>query len=170
MNRNLILFILSFCILPCIFFSCEKEDRENESPVIKIFSLKEGDVVYTDSSYTLTVEFTDNEALSSYSVQIYHKDYTPENPELIVRGEELNDSITTLAYFNRAFQELKIFNYKYYRGPIFNAFRVDSIFTVNSQRRNIVLGEHYFRLTLIDVDGNVTKDSFLIDVVKYVKP
>lgn len=163
MNRNIVLSVFLFYIGISVFFSCSKEESDDNPPAINSISLKQGDIIFTDSSYYLLVDFSDDKGLSSYSIQIRHKDYSQDSLTMVVTEQ---DTTYTTAYFNRNFQVVNIFDSLAFRDTIRNAFKIDPQLSVNSVRYSVAVGDHYFKLTLVDKGGNTAIDSFLINVAR----
>jgi hypothetical protein len=165
MAKNILLFSILFFIGACFFFSCSKAEIDNEPPSMQLVSIKPGDVVYTDSAYSFEAMFADDKGLSSYSIQIRH---TRFNLDSITVGqldvEEVAGKKDTAALFYKNFQSFNIFDTTEYHVNIRNAFKIDTAKVVGNKPYPIRLGEHYFKITLVDMGGQSVVDSFLIDV------
>lgn len=157
------LFLLSACIT---MYSCSKENSDNVKPTLEILSVKEGDIFYTDSIYGLKAHFTDNEALSSYSIKIWNSRLDNSNDTTTLKSIKEGGMGADSAFFNKAFQSANIFNKKDTTINIFNAFYIDSVLSVSNRNYPILLGEHFFKVTVVDQAGNLNADSLKIIIKK----
>lgn len=188
MIKNILLFIIVSLVGISIFIACTKDEFSSDrtAPTIEIFHPSRDTVIMTDTSSVFKARFRDEggSGLSAYSIQIWNAlmphatdTFTLKSTLLksMIKDSLLLDSINLLpdsAIFNKAFQNARIsgepgrpmndttvfFN---------NGFKIDSLGTKNL---HIALGKHWFRVSAIDRAGNMTVDSFLIDVIKYTKP
>ena len=72
MKKSNALFLAGLMILGgTVFASCEKEEVDNEKPVIHLIGPEEGEAIRPGSDLHFEVEFSDNVGLASYKVNIH---------------------------------------------------------------------------------------------------
>ncbi len=174
MTKNILLIFLTSFIGTCILFSCTKTDSDENPPVIEFYSmdslnqLKSGDIIYVDSLYQFRSIFRDNEGLSSYSIKIWSAIMENEKDTFTLKSsikpllEEEPDS----AIYNTAFQDNNIFGIKDTSVTVYTSIKINPTKSAGNQQLPILLGDHYFKVTLMDMSGQVTKDSLLIYLKK----
>ncbi len=89
MKKN-VLFLTSLILLgTAAFTSCEKDDVDNEKPVIRLIAPEEDEEIRPGSDIHFDVEFSDNVALASYKVNIHGAfDGHTHSATLSTRAEE----------------------------------------------------------------------------------
>lgn len=71
-KNNLFLFAVSIIICGTLFISCDENDGDTTPPVINLIAPAEGAVLKIGSDVHFDVEFSDNEMLQSYKVEIHN--------------------------------------------------------------------------------------------------
>jgi len=88
MKKN-VLFLTSLILLgAAAFTSCEKDDVDNEKPVIRLIAPEEDEEIRPGSDIHFDVEFSDNVALGSYKVNIHWGEDHTHSATLSTRAEE----------------------------------------------------------------------------------
>lgn len=172
MTKNILLSICISFIGICLFFACTKEENDSAYPVIEFVSLdsltplKSGDVMYTDSPYVVRSTFRDADELSSYSIRIWSALLKNSSDTFTLKSsiEPLKDGEPDSAIFNRAFQDNNIWGIKDSSVTVLTSVKIDSAITAGGKRMSVSLGSYYLKVTVVGKTGNMTKDSFLIDV------
>lgn len=172
MIRNTLLFVIMLLTGLCIFFACSKDEFGSDD-VVPTFQIIRPipDVVMTDSSYSFEARFADEggSGLSSYAIKIWNARMAYETDTFTRKStlEGIGENEADSAIFNKAFQTGNIF------GKSDTTIFLNSGYTISSTGVNdfpILLGKHWFKLTVVDRAGKEAVDSFLIDVIKYVNP
>ena len=90
MKKKNVLFLTSLILLgAAAFVSCEKEEVDNEKPVIRLIAPEEGEEIRPGSDIHFDVEFSDNVGLGSYKVDIHWGEGHTHSATLSTRaGEE----------------------------------------------------------------------------------
>lgn len=173
MIRNTLLFVIISLTGLCIFFACSKNDFDSDEvdPTFQIIHPIPDTIVMTDTSCVFMAHFADEggAGLSSYAIKVWNARMVHETDTFTRKStlEGIGENEPDSAIFNRAFQAGNIF------GKSDTTIFLNSGYTINSTGVNnlpILLGKHWFKVTVVDRAGNVAVDSFLIDVIKYVKP
>ncbi|MEN9917616.1 MAG: hypothetical protein RL662_52 [Bacteroidota bacterium] len=157
----------------CVIFSCSKVEVDNEAPQLQIVHPVADTVVMTDTFCPFVAYVSDNVGLSSYSIKIWNARMKSETDTFtlksILEKESLIAALPDSAIYNKAFQSAQIFGKTRDTIDLASAFKIDSMLSVRGNNYPILLGKHYFKVTLVDMGGNIKVDSFLIDVTKYIK-
>lgn len=179
MIRNFLLFFTASFIGICIFFSCSKEDDimdDKEPPTVRIIHPERDTTIMTDSICIFKAEFTDNKSLSSYSIKIWNAVLGAETDTFTLLStalsidnpryppvDETTGNLKDSALFNKAFQQANIFlDTTKYTVTVYNGYWIDSL----KGTTPYALGEHWFKVTVIDKAGNYSADSFKIKVIR----
>jgi len=92
MKKSNALFLAALMILgSTVFASCEKEEVDNEKPVIHLMGPEEGEAIRPGSDLHFEVEFSDNVGLASYKVNI-HGAFDGHTHSAAVQGTALGTS------------------------------------------------------------------------------
>ncbi len=95
MKKSNAFFLMSLILLgAATFVSCEKEEVDNEKPVIRLIAPEEDEAIRPGSDIHFEVEFSDNVGLASYKVNI-HGAFDGHTHSAAVQGTALgtNDSV-----------------------------------------------------------------------------
>ncbi len=89
MKKSYALFLMSLVVLGgTLLASCEKEEVDNEKPVIRLIAPEEDEAIRPGSDIHFDVEFSDNVALGSYKVNIHWGEGHTHSATLSTRAEE----------------------------------------------------------------------------------
>src|SRR5690554_389103 len=89
MKKGYALFLMSLVVLGgTLLTSCEKEEIDNEKPVIRLIAPEEDEAIRPGSDIHFDVEFSDNVALGSYKVNIHWGEGHTHSATLSTRAEE----------------------------------------------------------------------------------
>jgi len=178
MIRNILLLIIVSLVGISVFIACSKDEFSSDSmaPTVEIFHPSRDTIIMTDTGCVFKARFVDEggAGLSAYSIKIWNARMPHETDTFTLKSslDSLKENELDSAIFNKAFQAVRISGYS--KEPLndttiflFNGYKLDSLGTKNLP---ILLGEHWFKVSVIDKAGNMGVDSFLIDVIKYVRP
>lgn len=173
MIRNTLLFIIISLTGLSVFYACSKNefDDDRDPPKFRIIHPTPDTIVMTDTGCVFMAHFSDEggSGLSSYAIKIWNTRMEHETDTFTRKStlEGLGEDKSDSAVFNKAFQTGNIF------GKTDTIIFLNSGYNISSRGTNnlpILLGKHWFKLTVVDRAGNVAVDSFHIYVKEYVRP
>lgn len=182
-------FILLGFILTCFFFSCSKEENDdNTPPTFEILpldslaadppSLVNGDTLYffmnQDTIFNrIRIRLKDNKSLASYNIRI--RGLKPDATDIIkdtnrVDSIQISGNDTIYAFWNKNYQSQMIFGQT--DKIITQSIALDTVFklTVLDSNGNFksklyptwMKGPYQLKLSVVDVQGNETIEYFKI--------
>lgn len=146
MKKRALLGIIFLATMGLIASSCSSDDNDNEKPVISDFDPEEGEELQIGDYIHFEADFTDNEKLASYKIDIHHNFDNHGDHKSVV--EDAADSVKFEYSNSWSLEGLKNSHVHHHEIEIPKSQVVDGV------EKFIRPGKYHFVVYCIDAAGN----------------